>query len=67
MTFLALGDWVASYFVSAAHGLALEAVERRLEEREPRLKLRLEGWRAGPPPHPTRRTTCPAEKAGAVL
>ena len=49
MTFLALRDWVASHFLSAAHDLALEAVERRLEEREPRLKLRLEGWAPSPP------------------
>ena len=40
---------MASHFLSAAHDLALEAVERRLEEREPRLKLRLEGWAPSPP------------------
>lgn len=40
---------MASRFLSAASRASPWAAERRLEEKEPRLKLRLEGWAPSPP------------------
>lgn len=55
---------MASRFLSAAHGLALEAEQRRLEESERRLKLRLEGWAPSPP---RTRDYLPHWEGGAAL